>query len=384
MKRLSLVLMGLFWASVLPWTAFAQDNTNVITLNDATPGIDVAVSMAAGTTGAVSLAFDQAAVTVTDTTGSVVYQMADSRAHALELRFAPNSGPFTITIQRLPGVSESHLQVKSLPDLTSLGLSNLVANGALTLGQEQDTALNQTTPGQTFALDIPGGTTGTVNASFPGSPVTTQIVDNTGIAVATLYGGSVDGLNVVLDGGNYQMTLLSNDQSRDAIASVSLMPSTPFDMTALAVPADQSSTQPVDTSTSVGGNCNLTIAVSSVNLRSGPGTGYSILNYAYRGDEFLVGGINPEGTWYLIASQPTPAWLSGSLGTFNGSCQDLAVYNIPYREAPPPQIVVEQPTAPIVQAAPAANNSGGGSSGGGSVSSGDHGGGGGGGEGGDD
>jgi uncharacterized protein YraI len=381
MKRLAVLFSGLLLASLLPWAAFAQDATaaNVITLNDATPGIDVAVSMAAGTTGAVSLAFNQASVSVTDTTGNVVFQMADPRAHALELRFAPNTGPFTVTIQRLPGATEAYVQVKSQPDLTTLGTPTLVNNGILSLGQEQDMALNQTTPGQTFSLDIPGGTTGAISASFPGSPVTTQIVDNSGAAVATLYGGNIDGLNVVLDSGVYQMTLLSNNQSKDAVTAVSLMPSTPFDMTALVSAAAQATVQPADTTLTSTGSCTLTVNTASVNLRSGPGTGYSILNYAYRGDQFLVGGTNTEGGWYLVASQPTPAWVSGNLGLFDGTCQDLTVYNIPYREALPPQIVVEQPVTAVVQpaAAPASNNNGGGSNngGGGGFGGGDDGGG---------
>ncbi len=83
----------------------------------------------------------------------------------------------------------------------------------------------------------------------------------------------------------------------------------------------------------------------SINLRSGPGTGYSITGYGFRGDQLQVGGTNTDGSWLLVGTQDSSAWMSGSTGTLNGSCSNLAVYDIPYRDAPAPQVSIVTPNS---------------------------------------
>jgi len=63
MKRLSLTIAALIilsLATVLP--TLAQNAADVITLNDSTPAIDVAITLPADTTGTVALDFSGAAV----------------------------------------------------------------------------------------------------------------------------------------------------------------------------------------------------------------------------------------------------------------------------------------------------------------------------------
>jgi uncharacterized protein YraI len=352
MKRYSVfiivILMGLSVGS-----AFAQsDPKQTVTLNDATPGIDVVIS-APGTNGAVALQLSGASVTVTDQAGKIVFQMADPRVHSLELHFAPNAQTHTVTIQRLPGVSEAYVTATSQLGLTPINGTQLITTGPLNIGQELDTRLTANTSGITVPLTIPKTSPdGAVTASFPGAPVTAQIVDSQGVSLAKLTAGQIDGMSMTLKSGDYGLTLLNTEPSINTVAAVSLVPGTePALQEAVMTQPAPTETQAVISVPSTP-DCTIQIAQSSINLRSGPGTGYSILNYGFRGDKLTVGGTNRRSSWLLVANaQGSAAWMDGNLGSLNGSCGKLPVYDIPYREASIPAI--------IIQPAPA---SGGGSS----------------------
>jgi uncharacterized protein YraI len=95
-----------------------------------------------------------------------------------------------------------------------------------------------------------------------------------------------------------------------------------------------------------GNSCSATVTVSSANLRSGPGTGYSVLDYAYRGENYPVGGRNPENNWVVIGtSDGGSAWLSLSVAQMQDACAELTVFNVPLRNAAPAQIVINAPSS---------------------------------------
>lgn len=358
MKRygltLSLVLAVLLIASgVSPFAvkhAAAQTDPNLIALNDATPGIDVVITFPPDTTGAVALELSGAAVTVTDSAGNTVFVMADARVHALELHFAPNATPHTLSVVRLTGITEGYVKVTSQNDLTTDTGLVLIDGEMVAPGQELDTFLDTTTPNSAVSVSLPtDGSASTITASFPGAPVTAQLVDNAGVAVATVYAGSIDGLRLALDGGDYQMIMVNTNPNQHTLAAVSAVPSNPSTLpvavatttntttVAQTVP-DQSTGQ---TAASVGA-CTLTIDVSSANLRSGPGTGYSILDYGFRNETYAVGGTNTEQNWLLIGLANGSAWVDRTLGTVSGGCDALTVYNIPLRMASSvPQIALQ-------------------------------------------
>lgn len=349
MKRY-MILLGIFIGSfVLVFPTFAQGQSDVIALNDATPAVDVVITPSPGTSGAVALEMAQVALRVTDAGGNTIFEMADPRAHALELRLAPDTGPYTLTAERLPGVAEAYIRVIPQADLTYLGMPTLVseAQGPLTTRQEVDLPLSAEAPGQILPVSIPAES-GTITATFPGAPVTAQVADSAGTIIAMLKDGAFDGLSVTLDGGEYQVLLFNTDPQRQTVANIQVMPPLPTELDTLVL-ASTNSTGQGQTMVTSDAACTLTINVSSVNLRSGPGTGYSVLEYGFRGEEFLVGGVNPGGTWLLIGTDTGSAWVSGNLGILQGSCTDLPVYNIPYREAPQPAVVVQQANPVIVQ-----------------------------------
>jgi uncharacterized protein YraI len=106
-------------------------------------------------------------------------------------------------------------------------------------------------------------------------------------------------------------------------------------------------------------DCTASVIVSSVNLRSGPGTGYSIIGYGYRDEAFPVGGTNPEHNWVVIATDSGSAWVSDGVARLNGACDGLTVFNVPFRDAQPaPVIVVTPDPQVIIQSVPSGSSSG--------------------------
>lgn len=351
MKRYTAIFVLLVASLLVGQTTFAQDGGNAIALNDATPGVDVVITPAPGTSGAVSLELAQAAVTVVDGSGNPVFQMADARVHRLELRLAPGAGSYTLSVERLPGVTEAYIRIASQSDLSQMGETLLVSGSQQPLGVQQsvDMPLTATTPSQITSFSIPADQTGTMKVSFPGAPVAAQVVDDSGQVIATLSGSGFDGLSLVLDGGNYGLTLLNTNPAQETLANMEILPSLPSNLEDM-IPEIASEPAAVA--------CSVTVSAASVNLRSGPGTGYSVLDYGFRNDQFQVGGTNPDGSWLVVATEDgESAWLSGNTATLSDSCQNLTVYDIPYREAPEPQIVVVQQPPSVVVAAGGAGGS---------------------------
>lgn len=337
MKRftVSLLLITII-AAVWGGTASAQSAPELITLNDQSPAIDVVITLPADTTGTIALNLVGAGVTLIDDSGAVVFHAADSRLHALELNIAPNTGAHTLKVERLSGIPEAYVSVISLPELTMQGNAELVAGNTVNLNQEIGMMLSADQPGGTVAISLPADTTDVVMATFPGAAATTQLVDNAGVIVAESTGGHVDGLNLVIEGGEYQFTMLTSGLLEPMMASVRALTSLDGGFTVLEAPAKE--TAAIE---EVALDCSATVIVSSVNMRSGPGTGYSVLNYGYRGESYVVGGRNPENNWLLVGTDSgSSAWISQGAAKLNGTCADLMVYNIPYREAQPAQMII--------------------------------------------
>ncbi|GAB4575155.1 MAG: hypothetical protein Kow0077_25280 [Anaerolineae bacterium] len=357
-RRMILTLVVLAGALVAVLPARAQSGeTDITVLNDSAPGIDVVITPVPGSSGAIRVEAYQAMIRMTDEAGRVVFETADPRVHLLELRLAPDAGTHVLTVERLPGVAEGYVRVTPRLDLADTGPVLLVdARQPLGFQQEADLPLGGTAPSAVTAVDIAAGQQGMVSLAFPGAPVTAQVVDASGQAVATLYGGQLDGLNLLLDEGHYETTLLNTAPDSPTVANVRLAAArAATDLQSFA----EGHTQPVSLEGGAGGQaaqtgqiCTITINVSSINLRSGPGTGYSVLDYGFRGEELVVGGTNTTGTWLLVASEEGAAWMSGTLGVLQGGCDGLPVYDIPYREARQPEVIV-QPAQPVFVQAPA-------------------------------
>lgn len=343
MKRLALLsLLLIMCIAAVP--ALAQNGGDVIILNDATPSIDVVVTLPPDSTGALALNLAGASVQLTDAANNIVFQAADSRLHALELNIAPNSGTHTLTVQRLPGVATAAISVTSLAELTLRGTPQRVEGTAVGLNQETSVGLNPAQPGTQVAVSIPAQSTALLTATFPGAGAASQLVDSAGVVVAQSTSGQVDGINFMLDGGNYRFTVLARDLAQPVVTGMRLIPAQDAGFTALALPE----TAPSAVAAAAPIQCAAQISASSVNLRSGPGTGYSILGYAYRDQAFTVGGRNPQSNWLVISTPMGSAWMSAANAQLQGACDNLTVFDIPLRDAAAPVILTfpQQPVSP--------------------------------------
>ena len=321
-------------ALVLP--ASAQGD-GMITLDDATPSIDVVISQPPNTTGTVSLSIAQAAVTMTDEAGNTVFHAADGRLHAIELNIAPNTGSHTLTIQRLAGAPQAYVNVLSLPELTVQGAANLVNSSTIGLNQATLLPLDPVNPGGLVEVQIPDGSAGVITANFPDAHAATRLVDSAGATLATSSGGQVDAMNLMVDGGSYRFAVRADNIESSMVAGVRAVASTEGGLALLPQPTA------VNTVASTTGDCQATIGVSSVNLRSGPGTGYSVMGYGYRGETYTVGGRNPQNNWVVIGTPQGSSWIAASTVQLNGVCDQLQSFDIPFRQAQEAQIIVATP-----------------------------------------
>lgn len=344
MKRISLYfLLAVFLLLALP--TMAQDNPNLITLNDATPAIDVVLTLPPDTTGTVALDIADAAITMKDAQGNIVFHSADNRIYALELNILPNTGSHTLTVERLEGVKQAFVSVESLPEMTITGTTTLAEGNAVSLNQEASLNLDNTHPGDKVSVSIPPEITGIITADFYGTSATTQLVDAAGIVMAQSAAGHIDGLNFVVAGGEYQFTLLSSNLSHPVVAGVRALAADEGGFGNLAA---QTASDVAVTDTS-GETCYATVSMSSVNLRSGPGTGYSVLGYAYRDQQFVVGGRNSLNNWVVIGLEDgTSAWMASNVAQFEGTCSTLTVFNTPTRDAQAQQIIITTPQPSVI------------------------------------
>jgi uncharacterized protein YraI len=199
---------------------------------------------------------------------------------------------------------------------------------------------------------IPAGNNGVITTTFPGASVTAQIVAGDA-TIANFAGSSIDGVNLVMEGGNYQFLVLNNNPAQPVFANVRAMPVPMGGLGTALAELEPEQNQPVlventQNVSAVVLTCSATVDTSSINMRSGPGTGYSVLDYGYRGDNFLAGGMNADGKWLLVGTEAGSAWMAKNYLNLDGACDGLTVYDIPYRDAPKPETIVVIPEPQIV------------------------------------
>jgi len=337
MKRIALLIMLLIlFVAVFP--AMAQTNPDLITLNDATPAIDVVITLPPDTTGTIELNLVMASATLTDADGAIVFYAADARLHGLEFNITPNSGTHTLTVARLPDVTEAYVTVASLPEMTINGTVTLMQGNAISLNEELALPLSADAPGESVTINIPAEETGLITSTFPGAYATTQLIDDSGVIVAESTGGHVDGLSFALDTGTYDFTVVGNGLTDTIIAGVRVVSVVDGGFTLVEAPAVATSEPVVNDTTST--ECTATVAVSSVSLRSGPGTAYSVLSYGYRGDTFTVGGQNPENNWIVVGTENGSAWMVNSAAQIQGACDPLTIFDVPLQNGSAAQVVI--------------------------------------------
>ncbi len=334
-KSLIILSLFIFGFGIIP--TFAQDSGNIITLDDTTPAIDAVISLPPDTTGTIALNLALASVQLTDSAGNVILSVADPRLHALEINIMPNTGAHTLTVSRLPNVSVALVSIIAIPELTVFGTTSVIDAPAIGLNQEAIFNLDSSAPGHSEIVTIPENTQGLIGANFMGISATTQWVDSEGVVVLETVGGHVDGINAVLDAGEYTVTVLGTNLTQSVPIGIRAIEAREGGFVVMTPPENLVNAT-LEPATAM---CSATVTTSSVNLRSGPGTGYSVLGYGYFNETYPVGGQNPENNWVVVGtSGGESAWVSRDLIQLIGTCTDLTVFNIPLQNAPASQVII--------------------------------------------
>ena len=320
-------LIPLLTLSLVALPVLAQDSGGLITLDDNTPSIDVNISMPADTTGVVALDVTETAISLVNDAGDVMLQTMDARVHGLELNVAPNSGAHTLTVKRLPGVVQAAVQVRSLPDLTNIGATQTLDATQLTLNQARvlvaDVAQSST------HVSIPQGQPGVIDVSYPGVVGNLQITDALGVILLSAS-SDVDGINLVLDPGEYDVTLQTQAAPPNTQVSVQVNQANSF--TVLAIPT-ATTVPPTPQPQTSNAQCEATLTPLRTNFYSGPGTGYSLVGYGNQGQNYFVGGINRESNWLVVGTNIGGVWVSTDNVSLSGNCSNLTVFDTPLLDA---------------------------------------------------
>ncbi len=319
MKRLFAGLVFVLSLMLAVSGVAAQASGEVMPLNDATPAIDIIVTPQPGASGALSLDLSGASVLVNDAAGQVVLQMADKRVHQLELRFGPSSSTYTVTLERLPGLGEAYVSATPIDDLTAVASYADTNQNNLQIGQGLDALISSAS---TVDFTVPAGAYGRLVSSFAGGALSGSVVDATGVNVARLNPSLIDGISLTLEGGNYAVNLASADASVDTQTAISVTmsaaPVLPQPMVVSTVPATPAPQ-------AVACTIQLTAVVE---VRTGPGTTYSLLGRAPRGITLLVGGVSPQRDWILVGDGQTSGWVQGVPGQVAGDCTQVPTLDV--------------------------------------------------------
>ena len=74
----------------------------------------------------------------------------------------------------------------------------------------------------------------------------------------------------------------------------------------------------------------VTVAVDALNLRQGPGTGYTIVDVLRSGDSATVTGRDAAGTWYQVKlADGRTGWVNGSFVQLSGDATGVPVVQAP-------------------------------------------------------
>ncbi len=86
---------------------------------------------------------------------------------------------------------------------------------------------------------------------------------------------------------------------------------------------------------------SLKVGADILNIRSGPGTAYSVVDRLSGGETQKITGKSEDGKWWQIATKDGNGWVSGELVAVTGTIGDLPVVKV----APPPTASPQQAAA---------------------------------------
>ncbi|MCC7446153.1 MAG: hypothetical protein IT324_01995 [Anaerolineae bacterium] len=317
----------------------------VIVLDNATPSADITITPTNGATGAIYAELDSAALNLRDSAHNIVLSLSDPRVTAIGIRLAQHAAPHILHLERLPGLAMAQVKVtaqKALPEVT-LNAPVTVAESNTLNSPAQIKAL----VAQTHTIPLTASASANLlTVQFAPQDTTFQLIaSDTGVALTGIAGKQISGVSLRLSPGQYTLNLMNRDSAAKADVTVSLSPAPALTMARVVPTATAPAIAAVVTATSqptqAAQLCTATVNETNVALYSGPGTAYTTLGYATRGNVFAAGGVNREHGWLLVQSQIGGAWISEQAVMVAGDCNNLPVYDTPVQNAS------DQPTTTV-------------------------------------
>jgi hypothetical protein len=226
------------------------------------------------------------------------------------------------------------VRVRSTPELTNTGVLETVDTAQLTLNQARTIAADGAA--SSTHLTIPQGDPGVITVSYPGSTGVLHVTDINGASVLTAS-NDIDGINLVIEPGQYDVALQPASGQPDAQVGVQVAPANQFTVLPVPTTTFTAPATPTPQPETVSADCQATIEPLAAYFHSGPGDGYSVLGYGYRDQTYTVAGINPEANWLVVGTNIGGVWVSSDNMRLSGNCTALTVYDMPLLESQPAQ-----------------------------------------------
>lgn len=160
-----------------------------------------------------------------------------------------------------------------------------------------------------------------------------------GMVVSTANGSGESAVMMTIPAGDMSYTLIifAADPAAGGEVSVSISPLGTAPDTDTST--DSAST-PVPTEVVTDATCQVTSPGNNINVRSGPGTNYSVIASLAFGESFPVLGENSG--WYAVQlPNGSTGWVAMSVVQTTGDCSTVGFYEFTGETAPPPQTTEE-------------------------------------------
>ena len=318
--------------------ANAQNSENsVIILDDSSPGANVIVTLDNNAPGAVNIEMANAQVVLTDAINTNVLTINDKRVKAFSFQLRQGAPTHILHFTRIAGAKTAQIYLQALATLPAIAevLPNInTVNDSLPSSNLSTVHLAPATSIPVTINDL----TNMLNIQLADQPAMVQMVDANGtmILTKTAADNTLSALTITLSPGPYVLNVANSDTAAQSDLHVALS-TAPTSQLMLLVP----------TETPIPAPCTAQVTSPSANIRSGPGTGYSILSVGYKNDIETVGGVNTQGDWLLVQTKTATGWISTQVTTTVGECSHLTAFNIPTMNAALATPVVPLPSVGI-------------------------------------
>lgn len=183
-----------------------------------------------------------------------------------------------------------------------------------------------------FSADPGFSTQVTLSTITPDLPYTAELREVGGKLVASLLGSSLRNalLTIAPGQGSYEISIKSEKQDMIGMLSVQIIRSTSNTIAATDFKSDSAAApmttvyQPIVYNPSLPINsCSVRSSVANnVNIRSGPGTSYTVIGTLAKNTTIPVSGQTSTG-WFQVNNDVGGGWVSASVTTFEGQCAGL-------------------------------------------------------------